>query len=259
VCEHRAKLGLSQRSLARRAGTTQAAVSRIERGLTLPRWDTVCSLLLAMGLEPNVRAVRLNGRWDPVHLAAYRVRTPAERLELAMSANRLAERLRRAGRRRALAADAPLDAERILRVLATHAVDYVIVGGLAVQVHGHVRTTVDIDVLPRPDPGNLARLADALNELDASVLNLGSEDLTIDTAMLPRAAPWQFATPHGAIDVLHEAPGAPPYDELRRGALEVRLGDLRVAVAGRDDLIAMKRASARSVDLEDIAALTEQA
>jgi len=40
-------------------------------------------------------------------------------------------------------------------------------------------------------------------------------------------------------------------------ALEVRLGDLALAVAGRDDLISMKRASARPVDLDDLAALTE--
>jgi len=47
------------------------------------------------------------------------------------------------------------------------------------------------------------------------------------------------------------------YDELRKRALEIELGELRLAVAGRDDLISMKRASARPVDLEDLAALTE--
>ena len=154
-------------------------------------------------------------------------------------------------------ADSPLDAERIIQVLSDHGVDHVIVGGLAVQVHGHVRTTVDIDVLPRPDPSNLARLADALNELDARILNPGGEQIRIDATMLARATLWQFDTRHGAIDVLHDAPGAPSYDELRRGALEVKLGDLTLAIAGRDDLIAMKRASGRAVDLEDIAALTE--
>jgi predicted nucleotidyltransferase len=153
--------------------------------------------------------------------------------------------------------DAPLDAERILGELARHAVDYVIVGGLAVQTHGHVRTTVDIDVYPRPDPSNLARLADALNALHAQILNPGSEDVDIDAKTLPRATLWQFATRHGAIDVLHDAPGAPAYDELRARALEIRLGDIELAVAGLDDLISMKRASARPVDLEDLAALTE--
>jgi transcriptional regulator with XRE-family HTH domain len=98
IHRHRLQLGLSQRSLARRAGTTQAAVSRIERGLTTPTWETVRALLLAMGFEPELRARRLRGRWDSVHLAALRERSPAERLELAISANRLAGRLRHAGR-----------------------------------------------------------------------------------------------------------------------------------------------------------------
>jgi hypothetical protein len=154
------------------------------------------------------------------------------------------------------ARDTPLDAEQILQVLARYAVDYVIVGGLAVQTHGHVRTTVDIDVYPRPEPANLARLADALNALDAQILNPGSADAKIDAITLPRATLWQFATRHGAIDVLHDAPGAPPYDELRARALEIQLGDLELAIAGLDDLISMKRASARPVDLQDLAALT---
>jgi hypothetical protein len=47
-------------------------------------------------------------------------------------------------------AETPLDAERILRVLADHRVEYVIVGGIAVQTHGHVRTTVDITSIPGP-------------------------------------------------------------------------------------------------------------
>jgi predicted nucleotidyltransferase len=151
----------------------------------------------------------------------------------------------------------PLDAERILAALAAHSVDYVIVGGLAVQTHGHVRTTFDVDVYPRPEPANLRRLADALNELDARTLNVGGEELAIDATMLPRATLWQFDTRHGAIDVLHDAPGAPPYDELRERALEIELDGIQLAVAGRDDLISMKRASARPVDLEDLSALTE--
>lgn len=153
--------------------------------------------------------------------------------------------------------DVPLDAERILRTLGEHAVDYVLVGGLAVQTHGHMRTTVDVDIVPHPDPANLERLAAALHALGARVLNPGNEGAAINGRMLPRATLWQFATRHGAIDVLHDAPGAPPYTQFRRRVLEVHLGDLEVAVAGRDDLISMKRASGRPVDRDDLAALTE--
>jgi hypothetical protein len=89
------------------------------------------------------------------------------------------------------------------------------------------------------------------------VLDPGHEDLEIDAAMLPRAPIWQFATQHGDIDVVHEGPGAAPYDELRDRALVIALDDLRIAVAGRDDLIRMKLARGRPVDRAAVAALTE--
>ena len=151
----------------------------------------------------------------------------------------------------------PLDAQRILDGLARHGVDFVLVGGLAAQTHGNTRMTNDVDVIPAPDPENLARLADALRALEARVLNPGHEGLEIDAAMPPRATIWQFATPHGDVDVLHEAPGAAPYAELRERALVIALADTQVPVAGRDDLIRMKLARGRPVDRADVAALSD--
>ena len=49
--------------------------------------------------------------------------------------------------------EVPLEASAILRELADHAVDYIVIGGLAVQAHGHTRTTQDLDIVPNPDPG----------------------------------------------------------------------------------------------------------
>jgi hypothetical protein len=151
----------------------------------------------------------------------------------------------------------PPDVERIFAALDAHGVDYVVVGGIAVQVHGHVRMTNDLDLIPSPTPENLKRLAAALRELQARVLNPGSERLTIDARMLPRATLWQLSTAHGDIDILHDAPGAAPFPQLRARALAIALGDLTIPIAGRDDLIKMKRASGRPTDLADIAALTE--
>ena len=75
--------------------------------------------------------------------------------------------------------------------------------------------------------------------------------------MLPRATLWQLATRHGDIDVLHDAPGAAPFPQLRERALLIKLGDRPIPIASRDDLIKMKRAAGRPVDLADVAALTE--
>jgi hypothetical protein len=151
----------------------------------------------------------------------------------------------------------PPDAERIFDALDAHRVEYVVIGGIAVQVYGHVRMTNDVDLIPSPTPQNLERLAAELHELGARVLNPGSTHMEVDAQMLPCATLWQLATRHGDIDVLHDAPGAAPFPELRERALLITLGDHPIPIASRDDLIKMKRAAGRPVDLADIAALTE--
>jgi hypothetical protein len=52
------------------------------------------------------------------------------------------------------AADAlpELDIQTILRELVEGRVDFLVIGGVAVGYHGHVRATKDVDVVPNPDP-----------------------------------------------------------------------------------------------------------
>lgn len=63
-------------------------------------------------------------------------------------------------------------------------------------------------------------------------------------------------TDAGGIDVHFRPPGAAPYADLRRRALKLDVLGLTVAVAGKDDLIAMKRALGRPIDRGDVIALT---
>jgi transcriptional regulator with XRE-family HTH domain len=95
----RERLGLSQRQLALRAGTTQAAISRIERGIVSPTFTTLRELMVSMGEQVTLSSQRLPTDWDPVHMASTLARTPEERLALALSWNRMAGRLADAGRR----------------------------------------------------------------------------------------------------------------------------------------------------------------
>jgi transcriptional regulator with XRE-family HTH domain len=97
VKQTRIESGLTQRRLAFRAGMTQAAVSRIERGTVSPSHSTLRELMHAMGREPALSAPRLPQRWDPGHMRSTRGRTPEERLRLAIGWNRLAARLSAAG------------------------------------------------------------------------------------------------------------------------------------------------------------------
>jgi transcriptional regulator with XRE-family HTH domain len=97
VSSTRKRLGLSQRRLALRAGTTQAVVSRIERGDVSPTFTTLRELMIAMGEEPVLSSRRLPTNWDPAHMTSTLERSPEQRLALALSWNRMAARLAASG------------------------------------------------------------------------------------------------------------------------------------------------------------------
>ncbi len=147
----------------------------------------------------------------------------------------------------------------ILRELAAKRVEFVVVGGVAVQAHGYIRATADLDIVPRPSMVNLSRLGEALAELDAAAWRTPLPVAVTDPQLLKGAAVVSLATREGRLDLLQLAhvAGAPrSFDELRERALVVQLDEIQVAIAGLDDLIRMKRAAGRAHDLTDIAALT---
>lgn len=157
----------------------------------------------------------------------------------------------------------PIDAEAILRAFARHSVDFVVIGGFAVQTHGHLRTTKDLDIIPTPSTENLTRLGRALGEIEAQLRGVEAHLLGIDVTDardLAAGANFTLTTRHGWLDVFahDETPGAPPYEDLRARALEVEVAGVAVAVASLDDLIRLKRAAGREIDLRDIAALTAE-
>ena len=189
---------VSQRQLALRACTTQAAVSRIERGLVSPTFTTLRELMIAMGEEPVLEGRRLGTRWDEAHMRSTLARRPDERLRFGAVLEPDGFAAGRSRARRPRRWLSPTSTRRAnFAVLAEHRVDYVVVGGVAVQVHGHVRMTNDLDLIPAPDRANLTRLAEALNELEGPVLNPGSEKLRISTSMLARATHWQLERVRG--------------------------------------------------------------
>jgi predicted nucleotidyltransferase len=152
-----------------------------------------------------------------------------------------------------------LDARRIFHALAEHEVDYVVVGGIAVQTHGFLRATVDLDIIPRPDLANLSKLGEALAELGARMFRTANPVNVSDPHLLQRAGLVPLMTDHGRLDVLNigSTAGAPrSYAELRDRALEIELDGIALVVAGLDDLIRMKRAAGRDQDKADIRALT---
>jgi len=63
-----------------------------------------------------------------------------------------------------------LDVAAIVRTLNRHSVNYVIIGGIAAQIHDlPIPATVDIAVTPARDHQNLERLARVFDELEAGL------------------------------------------------------------------------------------------
>ena len=95
----RVRHGLTQATLARRAGTTQTAISRLESGRRSPTADTLRRLLRVMGEDLELGAFPLRGDHDPNHLRAERALTPTQRLERAFAWMRLNTAIRSGARR----------------------------------------------------------------------------------------------------------------------------------------------------------------
>lgn len=154
-----------------------------------------------------------------------------------------------------------LDTERILCVLASHAVDYVLVGGLAALAHGSTIATADADVLPRLDAENLEHLLDALEELGAAILiSERRQAMEADepwevvelnergASALPSADAWHFTTEAGPVDIVVRVTGVGPY-EAHVPAVQERVAfGVGIRVAGLSDLIASKEATGRAKD-----------
>jgi transcriptional regulator with XRE-family HTH domain len=101
VRDARRRSGLSQRSLARRAGTTQAAISRIERGLEQPSFERFEAIMQSMGWRPTLELDELaSHREEPRRLLEEaRYGDPSARVAGATNAARFGRELRRAGER----------------------------------------------------------------------------------------------------------------------------------------------------------------
>ena len=114
-----------------------------------------------------------------------------------------------------------IDAAAILRALANYGVDYVVIGGIAVQTHGHLRTTKDLDVIPAPTRENFRRLGEALGEIGARLRGVDADLLAIDVTDardLEAGANFTITTIWLDVFAHEETPGAPPYEDLRRRA-----------------------------------------
>lgn len=150
--------------------------------------------------------------------------------------------------------EARFDARELFAALARHDVEYVTVGGIAVQAHGGQRLTQDLDIAIATSAENRTCLAAALLDLDARILGPDGQRSTSppSAALIGSSDQWHLITVHGQLDVFTLPAHLGPFEEMRARAHETPLGDLTVPIAHRDDLLKMKRAAGRPQDLADV-------
>lgn len=145
----------------------------------------------------------------------------------------------------------PLDPELLFEVLARHKVEYVLIGGLAANLHGSPLVTNDADITPRRTKPNLRRLTDALVDLDARIRTAKEPDgleFARDAGFLERMKMVNMQTRAGDFDISFEPGGLSGYEELAAHAVSFEIFGVRVQVAALRDIIASKEATNRAKD-----------
>lgn len=155
---------------------------------------------------------------------------------------------------------------RIFQALNEREVKYVLVGGLAVVMHGHVRLTMDIDLVVALDQDNARRAVDVLQSLGMKpripveahqFADDESRSIWIQTKNMLVFSMSDPSNPMLAVDLFIDPPLQ--YEQLVQNALWKELDGVDVLVCSREDLLNMKRASGRKEDLADIQALEGEA
>ena len=157
---------------------------------------------------------------------------------------------------------APTDLERIFAALEASRARYLVVGGVAVVLHGHPRFTADLDLVISLDRSNLSRALRALEGLGyrprapvalAEFLDPDVRRAWIEEKGMTVLALWSPELPATEVDVFASEPFA--FEAAYGRALRADLGTTAVPVASLADLIDLKRRAGRPQDLEDVRAL----
>jgi hypothetical protein len=144
----------------------------------------------------------------------------------------------------------------LIRALRARRVPYALVGGYAVNLHGFLRGTVDIDLVLNLRERDFVNAEQAMTDLGlASRLPVTAAEVfrfREEYVANRNLTAWSFVSP---TNPSHVVDIVITHDLATMQPVRKRLRDTSINVASIDDLIAMKRVSARPQDLVDIEAL----
>jgi hypothetical protein len=150
----------------------------------------------------------------------------------------------------------------VLVALSQAGVPFVVVGGLAVNLHGVPRFTADVDVAVAFEGGSLARAADVLEglglrcRLPVSRTDLADADTVRGWIADRNLSAITFADPNEPLREVDLVVASPvPFAEIERTAVRMSAAGVSFSVASIDVLIRMKSGTGREQDASDVDAL----
>lgn len=151
---------------------------------------------------------------------------------------------------------------QIFKALADAGAEYVVVGGFAVIMHGHLRATSDLDLVIGLAPDNCAKALDALDRiglrprLPVALFDFADPAIRTDWIENRNMLVFQLWDPDNrerSVDLFVREPFA--INQMLAEAVTKDLDGVPIRVASIRHLIAMKREAGRRNDLDDIEAL----
>jgi hypothetical protein len=152
----------------------------------------------------------------------------------------------------------------LLKAMENDGIRYVVVGGVAVILHGFVRASMDLDIVISLDSKNTHQFIDLVSRLGyrskAPVPLSDFADPAKRKEWLESKGMIVFSLHHAKryeelVDVFIN--DVVPFEELFGRRVKIALSECSVNIASRQDLKTMKRIAGRPQDLEDIKALDE--
>ena len=137
--------------------------------------------------------------------------------------------------------------KKLLAALHAHRVSYVLVGGIALNVHGIIRTTEDVDFFVEPTPENVASLRNALRDLwnDPEIDTIRAEDLAGEYPVVRYGPPDESCT----IDIMSGLGTAYSFADIESQDADLEGIPMRVATPRM--LYRMKSGTVRPIDQAD--------
>lgn len=136
----------------------------------------------------------------------------------------------------------------LLRSLLAANVEFIVVGGGAVVLHGCPVQTLDLDIVPRQTEENAERLLALLDGLDVFVIEPMNRRLKPERDWFLRSGQINLSTRLGPLDVLCRLHDGRGYDDLLAHSVEMTDDEHRLWVLDVPTLIEVKSAAGRPRD-----------